>query len=1139
MKARQLRVRVPEGMVPEAGQRFGPYEILGKLGGGGMGIVFRAWDERLHREVAIKLLHDEYTTPGMHERFLLEARAASALNHPNICTVFDIGEQDGEPYLVMEVLEGVTLKQKIAQGAVPVEDLVRISEEVSDALAVAHAKGIVHRDIKPANIFLVKKPGGKPQAKVLDFGLAKINQASRAGRASQSLEITTAGSTVGTLAYMSPEQARGEPLDARSDLFSLGVVMYEMATRRVPFRGATSALVYVELLSHAPESIRQWNDTIPKDLERLIMRLLAKDRAARFQNANELHTALRKLSVKGDGSWLKKVPRAAVPLVRAPDPIARENRLKKRDSGSFRPAADDLTPTPSDESGSDADWGGDLLRPKRLLTRESGPRESAFRSDRGSRPPSEERIAPAPEHGGKGTPDEPMQEPALPEAMGKGDSVPAVKIPGASSAQPVEVSPAVAMQEETLREGRAALPEERIEAASQVPSPNGTEPAPTIAGSASAAHKAPDAEPAGLDATGAAAGRPGRRAKYALTAAVGLLAAGALGTGLWVRSGGLGRVVLAPSDSVLLTSIQNRTGDPSLDGAIMKGLEIQLSQSPLRWRGQEAYRAGVRQVELVDHVDAKAVSGRAAAQRLGARAYVYGEVTSASAPYTITVEVLEASSNDKLTSVSETAASKREMAPAIDRVAVALRRALGEDSNSIARHNTSLQQQTMASMDALSALAGAEVARESGQLPPAIDLYAKALRDSPNFALAGVQLAWLYEGQYAELGAADAARRAKLDAGGAGDRVRLLADLTAAALDTGEYGSGGATARRLLSEYPGDKIGMVALARVMRRQGHMTESLLSAEQAYRREPTDADAYEEAGRALLGLDRYAEALQLAEVAKEAGIADVSWKNAAAYLSGQAAPALSAGGREPSQPNLARMRDQALALDNSGALDAGGALWRGAARASHSAAGLASAGAAMLAEGALNRALVGRCTLAIGLADEATAFPYGNTADFEAGLAQALCGGTEKAAKAVERIQRGPALHSWALEFDLPVLRGGIALAAKDPLRAQEALSGVHQMRDEPPLSTLLLGMAHRAAHHEDLAVEDFKSIDTHRGFAFVTGTVAYPLAEIELGRAEAAAKRHGESVTAFRKFLTVWSGSDHGDPLLAEASARSR
>jgi len=813
-------------MVPEAGQRSGPYEILGKLGGGGMGLVFRAWDERLHREVAIKLLHDEYTTPGMRERFLIEARAASALNHPNICTIFDIGEQDGEPYLVMEVLEGMTLKQKIAQGAVPIEDLVRISEEVSEALAAAHAKGIVHRDIKPANIFLVKKPGGRAQAKVLDFGLAKVNQASRAGLASQAIEITSAGTTVGTLAYMSPEQARGEPLDARSDLFSLGVVMYEMATRRVPFRGSTSALVYLQLLSQAPESIREWNDTIPRDLERMILRLLAKDRAERFQSANELHGTLRKLSVKGDGGWLKKVPRASVPLVQAPDPIARENRIRRRESSSFGPLPE-MVPEESDDSKSDS--GGDLIRPRRLPTRESGPRESAFRSDRGSRSPV-----------------------------------------------------------------------------------------------------------------------------------------------------------------------------------------------------------------------------------------------------------------------------------------------------------------------ALSSFAEAEDARQSGHVTTAIDLYGKALRESPNFALAGVQIAWTYEGQYAELAAADAARRARLSAAQAGNRVRLLAETAAAALDAQDYGSAGVSARRLLETDPWDTAGMVALARVMRLQGHMTESLLSAEQAYRHEPAYGDAYGEAVRALLGLDRFDDALRLSTVAKEAGVGENSWMAAARYLSGRTTATLAAedaGGESRGEMNLAVLADEAAALDDSGALTAGGEVWQRAARSAQGSSHLPSAGASMLAKGALNRALLGRCGQAIPFANEATALPYGRTADFEAGLAQALCGGEERAALAMDRLQRGSGLHSWAADFFVPVLRGAMAIAAKDPMRAQEALSGVHQMRDEPPLSNYLLGLAHLAAHHDELAIADFKNVETHRGLAFVKGTAVYPMAEIELGRAAAAAKEDSNRIAAYRRFLKIWTGAERGDPLLAEASAR--
>ena len=202
-------------MVPEPGEYVGPYEILGQLGSGGMGIVFRAWDERLHREVALKLLHNEYETPNLRERFLIEARAASALNHPNICTIFDLGDDAGDPFLVMELLSGQTLKEKIGDGAIATEEIVRTSIEVADALAWAHSKGVIHRDVKPANIFLLSRPGGQSQAKVLDFGLAKVTANSRSGRASRAMELTSAGSTVGTLAYMSPEQARGESLDVR------------------------------------------------------------------------------------------------------------------------------------------------------------------------------------------------------------------------------------------------------------------------------------------------------------------------------------------------------------------------------------------------------------------------------------------------------------------------------------------------------------------------------------------------------------------------------------------------------------------------------------------------------------------------------------------------------------------------------------------------------------------------------------------------------------------------------------------------------------------------------------------------------------------------------------------------------------
>jgi len=279
-------------MVPVPGQQVGPYEILGRLGSGGMGIVFSAWDSRLQRDVAIKLLREDYTRRDDRERFLMEARAASGLNHPNICTIFDIGEQEGTPYMVMELLRGQTLRACIQSGPMSTEEIWHTGTEIADALVAAHTRGIIHRDIKPANIFLVDKPYGGWQVKVLDFGLAKIDLGDGVDSL---LEMTAQGTTVGTVAYMSPEQARGEILDARSDLFAVGIVLYEMATGVVPFQGKTSATVFVQLLNEPPQPIRDVNPDIPVELERIILKLLAKDRTERFQSSAELLEALHQV----------------------------------------------------------------------------------------------------------------------------------------------------------------------------------------------------------------------------------------------------------------------------------------------------------------------------------------------------------------------------------------------------------------------------------------------------------------------------------------------------------------------------------------------------------------------------------------------------------------------------------------------------------------------------------------------------------------------------------------------------------------------------------------------------------------------------------------------------------------------------
>jgi serine/threonine-protein kinase len=1078
-----------------------------------MGLVVRAWDERLHREVAIKLLHDDYTMPGMRERFLQEARAASALNHPNICTVFDIGEQDHNPYLVMELLEGETVKDRVALGALPAEEIVRYAIEISDALAVAHAKGIVHRDIKPANIFLVKMPNGKSQAKVLDFGLAKIGLEHRVGWESRTLDLTTAGATVGTLSYMSPEQARGESLDIRSDLFSLGIVLYEMATRQVPFRGTTSALVFVQLFSHNPEPVRNWNESISRDLEKVILKLLAKERKARFQTAQELREALVKVGNKlGRTGWIGKGSAAVVPLVRSNDPVAWHKGPRRSESATRVRAflaLEDSVPSS----------GGMVAGPQRILDKEwAGLDARQKHSVHGS--------ALAVESG-----EMPNRLDTLHGAIAGGDSAGAA-LPGiAAIDSPAEKQ--LWRPESVLLRSRPSVPllDDGLD--------------DVVLGHVTAEVEAEDDADKELIAASLAvdARTQIRMAAAAVVIVIGVAVVAMLHIGLFRP------LVLGLNDHLLLTVIQNKTADKSLDETVMQGIEIALRQSrSLNVLGGEAYRAGRRQIQVQSN-STETVSGQRVAQRIGAKAYLYGEITRSGTSYTISVDVLKTDSNDKVATLEETAANRERIPAAIGRLARDIRIEVSEDSTDEAQSSVPFEVEGTANVNALHAYAVGEAAMQNGQTAGALAAYQQAVSLDPKFVQAQMRLAWLYRSERAEVASAHAAELARNAAANVSEKTKLLSQFCYEINARGDYDRAVKTIREFVTRYPRDIDGMKELALVLRVEGLLAESLQVAQRGYGEHPFDAETYVEAELAMIEMDRYDDALRLEAQAEQIGVLPGSNLLIANYLAGnEEALATRVNAMQVAFAGTTRadgapvthgeLHEYGLYLDAIGKTGAGAELWRVTAATSSSVPELASTQASMLAQGALDRALMESCTIALEMVDDVKGLPKGPVASFDAGMAAALCGDQPYAMRTIKVLQESYPQNTAVAKYYVPQLQAAAEIGVNEPEKALDSLIALEPY-DEISLTPYLRGMANAALGQTSGAVLDFQTAQAHRGRSFLLSGNVYPMSELGVARAYAARRAKVNSVEAYRRFLTIWREADREQPLMVEALAKSK
>jgi len=1104
-----------------------------------MGVVFEAEDLNLGRKVAIKFLPKEFAgDANALERFRREARAASALNHSNICTIHDVGESDARPYIVMEYLEGQTLDRFINGRPVENDVLLDLAVQIAEALSLAHTKGIVHRDIKPANIFVTQHG----QIKVLDFGLAKITATKAEMVAAAPTQLTHPGMAVGTVAYMSPEQVRGKEVDARSDLFSFGVVLYEMATGVSPFRGETSGVIFSAILEKTPVSPLRLNSGLPAELEHILIKALEKDPNLRYQSATDICTDLKRLrrsSQSGRTAVAPTTPSSSsrtleiahvlfmdiVGYSRLPMDQQEEalQQLQKsvRESDEYRHAhsTGELIVLPTGD-GMALVFFGDAERAVRCaIELTKALKGSSFGLRMGIHTGPVYRLA---------------DINANRNVAGGGINL-AQRVMDCGDAGHILLSSAVADVLKQVSAWAAALHD---------------------IGQAEVKHGAKihlhnlytdevgnRQKPSRLSRRAVLAPKT-NNALFAAAAVAIVIAAAVVGVVLYKFYFARKAVALTSHDPVLLAYIDNTTGEQAFD-ALDVAFERQLEQSTLlnvlaRSRMYALLRTmGQDPAGRINHDVARELC-----QRAGCKAMIEGSIKSANNRYSLGVTASNCVTGAPLASVEMSADGKDAVFSAVDRAAGTLRNKLGESLASIQNFNTPLTDTTTSSWPALTAYGMGVKAEDRSGDTAALPFLTRAVELDPNFAVAYASLGLTYYNLGEGARGSDSLKKAYELRNRVSERERLLIESSYYMQTTGELEKAERQLEVWQQLYPQDSTTYNNLGVIYSKLGKHEKALDQTREALRLNPNDVNSYLNLAGGYLALEKPDEAEKVFKQAEEHGFekeALLANRYLLAFMKNDAAEmdrlvAAGAGKRGQEDLLLSAKADTEVYW---GHLAKGRELMRRAIQlAVHNDAKETAAG--YQADSALREAELGNRQQA--RTDAAAALKLATSTDVQAvaALALARAGDIAQAKDLITVLQKNLPSDTIVNNYWAPTVLAAIELEQKNPSGAIDLLQTTSYF--ELGLNNVIVvltpvymrGQALLAAHNGSAAAAEFQKFIDHRGLVGYSPLEA--VAQLGLGRAYVMQNEPVKARKAYLDFLNLWKDADGDIPLLQQAQS---